>query len=190
MRRRNMAQTYKIRIKLLRNDKTCNQGLKPGTEWVYDKTPPQGLCNFAFSSLFPFIEVLKYGGSFPWEPDPNVCTQCCPDHLVNNVFEIRREPETDKKSESYNVTVRLVGKECDGVCSFGHREGDTWEFKGPGELIPGNICPSALKSIADAVMVMRYGGQFPWQSDPDTYTVTCPDPNVRNRFELKRTPKK
>jgi uncharacterized repeat protein (TIGR04076 family) len=38
--------------------------------------------------------------------------------------------------------------------------------------------------------VMRYGGQFPWQPDPETYTVTCPDPNVRNKFELRRTPRK
>lgn len=185
-----MAEQYKIRITLLKNDKTCNQGLKPGTEWLYDKEFPQGLCSFAFSSLRPFIEVLKHGGSFPWEPDPNVVTQCCPDHLVNNVFEVRREPASDKKAENYDVTVKLIGKECKGECSFGHREGDTWEVKGPREMVLEHICPSALKSISDAVMVMRYGGQYPWQTDPDTYVVTCPDPNVRNRFELKRTARK
>jgi uncharacterized repeat protein (TIGR04076 family) len=185
-----MADQYKIRIKLLKNDRPCNQGLKPGTEWLYDNKTPQGLCSFAFNSLRPFIEVLKNGGSFPWEGDPNVVTQCCPDHLVNNVFEIRREPENEVKADAYDVTVKMVGKECNGECGYGHKEGDTWEVKGPMEMVLENICPSALKAIDEAVMVMRYGGQFPWQTDPETYTVTCPDPNVRNKFELRRTPRK
>lgn len=189
MWRGKMADHYNIRIKLLKQDKPCNQGLKPGTEWLFEKEAPKGLCGFAYSALLPFIEVLRNGGSFPWEPDPNVVRQCCPDSLVNNVFEIRREPETDKKADAYDVTVTLVGKECDGVCSFGHKEGDTWKVNTHLVMNLKNICPSALKAVSDAVMVMRYGGQYPWQEDPDTYTVTCPDPNVRNQFELKRTPR-
>jgi len=185
-----MADHYKIRIKLLRNDKPCNQGHKPGDEWLFDKMAPPGLCSFAYNSLRPFIDVLKNGGSFPWEGDPNVLIQCCPDHLVKNVFELRRVPETDKKADRYDVTVKLIGKECDGVCGYGHKVGDTWELKGFKEMVPQNMCPSAFKNIYEAVMVMRYGGQYPWQPDPEIYTLTCPDPNVRNKFELRRTPRK
>jgi len=63
---------------------------KVGDEFaVGEKTPPN-VCSWAFHSLFPFAQVLCYGGSFPWEQDPNKATVACPDSENAVVFELRR----------------------------------------------------------------------------------------------------
>ena len=63
---------------------------KVGDEFaVGEKTPPN-VCSWAFRSLFPFAQVLCYGGSFPWEQDPNKATVTCPDSENAVVFELRR----------------------------------------------------------------------------------------------------
>jgi uncharacterized repeat protein (TIGR04076 family) len=69
---------------------TCAAGHKVGDEFVIgDKTPPN-LCSWAFSALFPSATVLQYGGSFPWEEDPDKTTVACPDPGNPVVFELRR----------------------------------------------------------------------------------------------------
>lgn len=179
------TENYSISIKLIGNQKPCNQAHQVGEEWLWEDKAPDGLCSFAFNSLYPFALVLKHGGNFHWQDNPDVITQACPDWEVNNTFELRRVPETGKKANLYKVSLKLTGKGSTGVCGAGHREGDEWslDFKNP-----VNICPSAWKNIYTSALVLQCGGTFPWQQDPDVYTVSCPDPNVLNRFEIRRTP--
>lgn len=69
---------------------TCAAGHRMGDEFVIaDKTSP-GMCSWAFYTLFPFAEVLQYGGSFPWEKDPDKTTVACPDPGNPVVFELKR----------------------------------------------------------------------------------------------------
>jgi len=69
---------------------TCAAGHKVGEEFVIgEKTPPK-VCSWAFYCLFPFASVLPYGGSFPWEKDPDKTTVACPDPENPVVFELRR----------------------------------------------------------------------------------------------------
>ena len=69
---------------------TCTVGHKVGDEFVIgEKTPPE-LCSWAFCALFPFADVLQFGGSFPWEKEPNRITVACPDPENPVVFELRR----------------------------------------------------------------------------------------------------
>ena len=69
---------------------TCAVGHKVGEEFVIgEKTPPE-LCSWAFCTLFPFADVLQFGGSFPWEKDPSKITVACPDPGNPVVFELRR----------------------------------------------------------------------------------------------------
>jgi uncharacterized repeat protein (TIGR04076 family) len=69
---------------------TCAAGHKVGDEFVVgEKTPPK-LCAWAFYSLFPFASVLQFGGSFPWDKDPNKTSVTCPDPANPVVFELRR----------------------------------------------------------------------------------------------------
>ena len=69
---------------------TCGAGHRVGDKFTIGQKTPAGLCSWAFSSLFPFAEVLQFGGSFPWEKDPNKATVACPDPENPVVFEVRR----------------------------------------------------------------------------------------------------
>ena len=63
---------------------------KVGDEFVMGERTPPNVCSSAFHSLFPFAQVLRYGGSFPWEQDPNKATVACPSSANGVVFELRR----------------------------------------------------------------------------------------------------
>lgn len=79
-----------VTAKVISQKGTCSAGHKVGDEFVIgDKTTP-GMCSWAFYTLFPFAEVLQFGGSFPWEENPNRATVACPDPSNPVVFELRR----------------------------------------------------------------------------------------------------
>jgi len=68
----------------------CALSHKVGDKFrIVDKTP-SGMCSWAFYTLFPFISVLQFGGSFPWEDDRDKATIACPDPANPVVFELRR----------------------------------------------------------------------------------------------------
>jgi uncharacterized repeat protein (TIGR04076 family) len=69
---------------------TCVAQNKVGDEFVIGQQTPPNLCSWAFCSLFPFAQVLLFGGSFPWEQDPDKATVVCPDPTNPVVFELRR----------------------------------------------------------------------------------------------------
>jgi uncharacterized repeat protein (TIGR04076 family) len=71
---------------------TCEAGHRVGDEFIIGQKTPPGLCSWAFYTLFPFAEVLQFGGSFPWEEDPNKATVACPDPTNPVIFELRRGP--------------------------------------------------------------------------------------------------
>jgi uncharacterized repeat protein (TIGR04076 family) len=69
---------------------SCEAGHRLGDEFVIGEITPPGLCSWAFHALFPFAEVLRYGGSFPWETDPDTATVACPDAANPVVFVLKR----------------------------------------------------------------------------------------------------
>ena len=69
---------------------TCDAGHKVGDEFVFGQTLPAGLCSWAFGGLFPLAEILDFGGTLPWETDPDRAMCACPDPANPVVFELRR----------------------------------------------------------------------------------------------------
>jgi len=69
---------------------TCAAGHKVGDEFIIGEKTPPALCSWAFYSLFPSATVLQFGGSFPWDKDPNKTSVTCPDPANPVVFELRR----------------------------------------------------------------------------------------------------
>ena len=67
---------------------TCETHKVGDESFIGEKTPPN-VCSWAFHSLFPFAQVLLYGGSFLCEQDPNQATIACPDPENAVVFELR-----------------------------------------------------------------------------------------------------
>ncbi|MBD3404160.1 TIGR04076 family protein [candidate division GN15 bacterium] len=95
-----MARRYDIKITLISQLKKCPAGHKVGDTWTVGRYTPEGMCLGAFSSLLPYITTLRYGGSFPWEKDPDKATFCCPDAEVVNAFRLERvRPEGEDEPE-------------------------------------------------------------------------------------------
>jgi len=76
--------------KVISQQGTCEAQHKVGDEFLMGEKTPPNLCSWAFYSLFPFAQVLQFGGSFPWEKDPNKSSVACPDPDNPVVFELRR----------------------------------------------------------------------------------------------------
>jgi len=85
-----MSERYKVSIKVISQKGTCALEHKVGDQWVVEDKTPEGICLGAFDALFPYLQVLMYGGAFPWEDDPDMTTAACPDATNPVVFELRR----------------------------------------------------------------------------------------------------
>ncbi len=76
---------------------SCAAGHKVGDEFSIDQTLTGGICTWALHILFPFAAVLQYGGTFPWETDPDRALVACPDPGNPVVFELRRVKDPPRK---------------------------------------------------------------------------------------------
>ncbi|MFC1979712.1 TIGR04076 family protein [Chloroflexota bacterium] len=85
-----MSESYKVRVKVISQRGTCAEEHKVGDQWIVGTKTPEGICIGAFNSLAQAIEVLTYGGSFPWSEDQDIVTIACPDATNPVVFELRR----------------------------------------------------------------------------------------------------
>lgn len=85
----------------------------------------------------------------------------------------------------YKIIATIIEIRGDGVCSYGHKTGDSFEFT---ERTPTGLCQFASDSLRSAVAALLYGGQFPWVRDSEVTTWACPDPDRPVIFELRRVP--
>jgi len=89
-----MAEEYKVVAKVISQKGICYGKQEVGQEftiWEDGERGPQGLCPWALCAMFPFATVLRFGGSFWWEEDPDKTTVACPDPRNPVVYELRRE---------------------------------------------------------------------------------------------------
>lgn len=89
---------YKIKIRVAEVRGSCAAHLKVGDEFEINENGqpvPINFCGWAFVTLYPFITPLRYGGTLPWEPDPNKAYVSCPDPYNTVVFEIIRVEDED-----------------------------------------------------------------------------------------------
>jgi len=87
-----MAKQYKVTARVVSQKGTCAATHKVGQEFLIGDKTPAGMCSWAFYAIFPFVSVMQFGGSFPWEKDPDKTTVACPDPENQVVFELRRSP--------------------------------------------------------------------------------------------------
>jgi uncharacterized repeat protein (TIGR04076 family) len=90
-----MARFHDVKITLVSQHRRCHAGHQVGDEWVVGRRTPGGMCLGAFSSLVPYLTTLRFGGNFPWEDHEGEGTFACPDHLVCNVFHLKRVGESE-----------------------------------------------------------------------------------------------
>ena len=85
-----MPEVNKVVVKVISQKGTCHAEHKVGDEWVIRGKTPEGICLSAFAALYPSVRALMFGGSFPWETDPDITSAACPDAENPVVFELRR----------------------------------------------------------------------------------------------------
>ncbi len=77
-----------------------------------------------------------------------------------------------------------------GTCAAGHRAGQEFDLSKDFVLglsgEPNALCPSAFYAIFPSWRVLRHGGAYPWEEDPDKTTIACPDPFNPVVMELRR----
>ena len=88
-----MGEVHKVVAKVISQKGTCGVEHKVGDECVIGLTTPEGICQAAYSAIFPPARVLMLGGSHYWEPDPEAVIIACPDADNPVVFEVRRVKE-------------------------------------------------------------------------------------------------
>ena len=83
-----------------------------------------------------------------------------------------------------DVQITVVSQE--GRCDAGHKVGDQWIVDGKTLKTPEGMCIFAYQSLQNVLVALMFGASFPWEKDPDSTTVVCPDPGNPCVFELRR----
>ena len=88
-----MKPKPKIKITLVerKGNHACHRGHKIGDVFDYD-TDRGALCPMAMHVAFPYIDILRYGGTPPTAQNGNI-QFCCPDSDVINIFKIEIESD-------------------------------------------------------------------------------------------------
>ena len=66
----------------------CHRGHRVGDTFDFD-TQRGELCPMAMHVAFLYVDILRYGGSIPGQPE-GTAVFCCPDADVINVFKIEK----------------------------------------------------------------------------------------------------
>ncbi len=76
----------KIKITVIdrKGEMGCHRGHKVGDTFDFD-TERGNLCPMAMHAAFPYIDILRYGGKIPGQPE-GTAVFCCSDADVINVF--------------------------------------------------------------------------------------------------------
>ena len=74
----------------------CHRGHRVGDTFDYD-TERGKLCPMALHTGFPYIDILRYGGSIPPCRSTDSIAFCCPDPDVINVFRIDVVPADEAR---------------------------------------------------------------------------------------------
>ena len=84
-------------------------------------------------------------------------------------------------AERYEVLIRVISQK--GTCDNNHKVGDEWII---GQKTPADMCLGAWHTLYPDFISLMTGGSLPWENDPDSSTVPCPDPDNPVIFELRR----
>jgi uncharacterized repeat protein (TIGR04076 family) len=95
-----MNGIWKVRIEVtqIQQKGVCPRGIKVGDVYVYeDDKLPAIPCQDALYTLWPWMSILRYGGSNPWETDQHggrgFFRVCCQDPDSPVAFRVSRIEE-------------------------------------------------------------------------------------------------
>jgi uncharacterized repeat protein (TIGR04076 family) len=80
-----------------------------------------------------------------------------------------------------DIVVKVISQK--GTCSARHKVGDKFTI---GQSTSAGLCSWAFYTLFPFAETLQFGGKFPWEKDPNTTRVACPDPDNPVVFELSR----
>ncbi len=83
-----MRPSIKITLIDRKGPQPCHREHQVGDCYDFD-TQRGELCPMAMHVAFPYIDILRYGGSIPGQPD-GTAVFCCPDVETINVWKIEK----------------------------------------------------------------------------------------------------
>lgn len=88
-----MSRRPKIKLTVIDRlgPKGCHRGHKVGDSFDFD-TERGCVCPMAMHVAFPYIDILRYGGSIPGQPE-GTAVFACPDVETLNVFRVEKVEE-------------------------------------------------------------------------------------------------
>ena len=89
---------------------------------------------------------------------------------------------TPEQEAGFDIRVNVIKQT--GFCAAGYQVGDEILFTG--HCIQGKTCIHALIGQLPKVLAMKYGASFPWNDEPDTSYLACPDAFNPVVFEFHR----
>lgn len=89
-----------------------------------------------------------------------------------------RDPDFGRR-----VSIEIVEIHGSGRCSIGLDVGRTWLVESPS--VPAGMCMWAWSALMPFLTPLRFGGALPWEDDPMTARVCCPDPENTVVFRLR-----
>ena len=84
------------------------------------------------------------------------------------------------------IGFKVVGtiKSVKGRCTVGHKPGDKLELS---LHKTSGLCGAFYHDIFPYILVLQFGGEYPWGKDKDTIELECFDRYNSVKIELKRT---
>lgn len=85
-----MNKIYPVSIKVVSQKGPCDLGHEIGDEFECSGVTPNGLCMWAFNTIFSQISTLMFGGEYFWENNKDTVKVACSNVENQLVFEIKR----------------------------------------------------------------------------------------------------
>ena len=86
----------RIEIEKILERGECPMGLEVGRTWlIADGNLPDGICSSAWNSIMPFVNALRFGGTFPWSGKREI-RLTCPDADNPVVFRVTLAEDDSK----------------------------------------------------------------------------------------------
>ncbi len=71
-----------------------------------------------------------------------------------------------------------------GTCPLGFKVGDSWLMEDAGKT-PDRMCALAYHELFQYVMLLRFDGRHPWDTEKGVTLLACPDVKGRLVYELR-----
>jgi uncharacterized repeat protein (TIGR04076 family) len=79
---------YEVKVKIINIVGECPFGHQLNEEWTVGTKTPNGICNAAYSAIYPHIRCLQLGADYQYPAGSGVVHLSCPDIYRPVTFEL------------------------------------------------------------------------------------------------------